>query len=119
MQIIKGTQLARIYQEHPFPLYTVDEYIRLISEYIQRLRPNLILERFVSQSPANMLVAPHWGLKNYEFTHRLIHFLNEKGTYQGAPHWGLKNHEFTHRLIHFLHETGAYQGQIESSDIGK
>ena len=92
MQIIKGTQLARIYQEHPFPLYTVDEYIRLISEYIQRLRPNLILERFVSQSPANMLVAPHWGLKNYEFTHR---------------------------LIHFLHETGAYQGQIESSDIGK
>ena len=83
MQIIKGTQLARIYQEHPFPLYTVDEYIRLISEYIQRLRPNLILERFVSQSPANMLVAPHWGLKNYEFTHRLIHFLNEKGTYQG------------------------------------
>ena len=92
MQIIKGTQLARIYQEHPFPLYTVDEYIRLISEYIQRLRPNLILERFVSQSPANMLVAPHWGLKNYEFTHRLIHFLNEKGT---------------------------YQGQIESSDIGK
>ena len=92
MQIIKGTQLARIYQEHPFPLYTVDEYIRLISEYIQRLRPNLILERFVSQSPANMLVAPHWGLKNYEFTHRLIHFLNEKGN---------------------------YQGQIESSDIGK
>lgn len=92
MQIIKGTPLARIYQEHPFPLYTVDEYIRLISEYIQRLRPNLILERFVSQSPANMLVAPHWGLKN---------------------------HEFTHRLIHFLHETGAYQGQIESSDIGK
>ena len=83
MQIIKGTPLARIYQEHPFPLYTVDEYIRLISEYIQRLRPNLILERFVSQSPANMLVAPHWGLKNYEFTHRLIHFLNEKGTYQG------------------------------------
>lgn len=83
MQIIKGTQLARIYQEHPFPLYTVDEYIRLISEYIQRLRPNLVLERFVSQSPANMLVAPHWGLKNYEFTHRLIHFLNEKGTYQG------------------------------------
>lgn len=83
MQIIKGTPLARIYQEHPFPLYTVDKYIRLISEYIQRLRPNLILERFVSQSPANMLVAPHWGLKNYEFTHRLIHFLNEKGTYQG------------------------------------
>lgn len=83
MQIIKGTQLASFYQEHPFPLYTVDEYIHLISEYIQRLRPNLVLERFVSQSPANMLVAPHWGLKNYEFTHRLNHFLKETGTYQG------------------------------------
>lgn len=83
MQIIRGTQLASLYQEKPFKLYTVDEYIQLIAEYIQRLRPELVLERFVSQSPAELLIAPHWGLKNHEFTHRLLHYLQETGAYQG------------------------------------
>lgn len=83
MQIIKGTQLAKLYAEKPFHVFSVEEYIELITEYIQRLRKNIILERFVSQSPANMLIAPKWGLKNYEFTHRLNNHLKEKGAYQG------------------------------------
>jgi len=83
MQIIRGTQLASLYQEKPFKLYTVDEYIHLVAAYIQRLRPDLVLERFVSQSPAELLIAPHWGLKNHEFTHRLLHYLQETKAYQG------------------------------------
>ena len=51
MQIIRGTRLAEEFAANPFHIYTVDEYIQLIAEYIQRLRPDLILERFVSQSP--------------------------------------------------------------------
>ena len=49
----------------------MDEYIALVVDYIQRLRPDLVLERFVSQSPKELLIAPDWGLKNYEFNHRL------------------------------------------------
>mgnify|MGYP003590891501 CR=1 FL=1 len=71
LQIIRGTQLAREYQQNPFHLYTVDEYIDLIIRYIQRLRKDLVLERFVSQSPQEWVIAPHWGLKNYEFTNLL------------------------------------------------
>jgi radical SAM protein (TIGR01212 family) len=71
LQIIKGTALAREYAEHPFHLYTVDEYIDLIIRYVSLLRDDLILERFVSQSPADLLIAPKWGLKNYEFTNLL------------------------------------------------
>ena len=70
LQIIQGTRLAKMYADHPFHLYTVEEYIRLIAAYIRLLRPDLVLERFVSQSPADLLIAPRWGLKNYEFTHR-------------------------------------------------
>ena len=75
LQIIRGTRLAKMYADHPFHLYTVEEYIRLIAAYIRLLRPDLILERFVSQSPADLLIAPRWGLKNYEFTHRLHNYL--------------------------------------------
>ena len=78
MQIIKGTRLAKIYKEQPFHLYTVEEYIDLITKYIRLLRSDLVLERFVTQSPPEMLIAPKWGLKNYEFTNLLNNKLNAK-----------------------------------------
>ncbi|MBO5625016.1 MAG: TIGR01212 family radical SAM protein [Prevotella sp.] len=71
MQIIKGTHLAEEYLQHPFPLYTVEEYLHLIADYISLLRKDLVLERFVSQSPPELLIAPRWGLKNYQFVHLL------------------------------------------------
>ena len=71
MQIIRGTKLAEQYAQHPFHVYTVEEYIDVIVRYIQLLRKDLVLERFVSQSPKELLVAPKWGLKNYEFTNLL------------------------------------------------
>ena len=83
MQIIRGTHLATEYEQQPFHIYTVDEYIQLIAEYIQRLRPDMILERFVSQSPKELLVAPHWGLKNYEFTNLLVNYLKQHKIHQG------------------------------------
>ena len=71
LQIIRGTKLADEYLEHPFHLFTPDEYIDLIINYLQQIRKDLVLERFVSQSPPELLIAPHWGLKNYEFTNLL------------------------------------------------
>lgn len=83
MQIIRGTALERIYEQKPFHIYSVDEYIRLIASYIQYLRKDLVLERFASQSPPELLVAPHWGLKNYEFTNLLVNYLRQHKIYQG------------------------------------
>ena len=83
LQVIKNTQLAEIYQQSPFPLYTVEEYISLVTNYIRLLRPTLVLERFVSQSPANLLIAPQWGLKNHEFTNLLDNHLQKTGARQG------------------------------------
>ena len=77
MQIIKGTRIAKIYKERPFHLYTIEEYIDLITQYIGLLRSDLVLERFVTQSPPEMLIAPKWGLKNYEFTNLLNNRLRE------------------------------------------
>ena len=83
MQIIRGTRLADEFEQKPFHFYDIDEYIRLIAHYIQRLRKDLILERFVSQSPKEMLIAPHWGLKNHEFTDLLNNYLKAHDIHQG------------------------------------
>ena len=68
LQIIRGTALAQAYQQAPWPLPTAEEYIDLVLEYISHLPSTLVLERFVSQSPPEYVIAPQWGLKNYEFT---------------------------------------------------
>lgn len=73
LQLIRGTRMAQEYQEHPedFHLYSADEYINLVLDYIEHLPDELVLERFVSQSPKSLLLAPDWGLKNHEFTARV------------------------------------------------
>lgn len=88
LQIIRGTRLEREYSEHPFHLYTPEEYIGLLTEYIRRLRPNIVLDRFTSQSPADMLVAPRWGLKNHEFANRLANHMRAVGAHQGQLYAG-------------------------------
>lgn len=72
LQITKGTILEhRPDLIEQCTLYTPEEYVDLVVEYLSRLRSDIIIERFTSQSPAELLVAPRWGLKNYEFTNLL------------------------------------------------
>ena len=83
MQIIRGTRLAEEFERKPFHIYSVEEYVQLIAHYIQRLRKDMVLERFVSQSPKELLIAPHWGLKNHEFTDLLNNYLKAHDIHQG------------------------------------
>lgn len=85
LQLIKGTRMAREYETNPddFHLYSVDEYIDVVIDYVEHLRPGLVLERFVSQSPKELLIAPDWGLKNHEFAARLRKRMEERDAWQG------------------------------------
>lgn len=79
LQIIKGTPLAKEYEAHPFHVFSAEEYVNLVIRYVSQLRKDLVLERFVSQSPPNMVIAPKWGLKNHEFTDLLNKRIRELG----------------------------------------
>lgn len=80
LQVVKGTVMAREYAEGYFSgtLFTPEEYLDLCVSIVDRLPAHIAIERFVSQSPADLLIAPKWGLKNYEFVN-LLHrrLLNE------------------------------------------
>jgi len=80
LQIIRGTAMGNEYERHPeqFRLFTVDEYIELVIDFIRRLGNNIYIDRFVSQSPENLLLAPNWGIKNHEFRERLKKFCRLK-----------------------------------------
>lgn len=85
LQIHKGTVLAKQYRENPekFHLFTAGEYIELVVDYLEVLNPKIIVERFISQAPPEMLIAPKWGLKNFEFVDKVEKRLHERDTWQG------------------------------------
>lgn len=87
LQIVKHTMMAYQYKNTPemFDLFTVEEYIDLITEFIGLLRPDIILDRFISESPLHLLIAPQWnGLKNFEIIAKIDKRLEEKDYYQGC-----------------------------------
>lgn len=80
LQILKGTLMAQDYIAHPndYHLFTEEEYIELCLDFMKHLREDIVIERFVSQSPPEMLLAPRWGWKNYQFTQRIRKALEER-----------------------------------------
>lgn len=85
LQLVKGTMMAHEYTQCPqeFRLLTAEEYIDLVIDFLELLNPCIHVERYISQSPKELLIAPDWGLKNYEFTDRLRKRITERDTYQG------------------------------------
>lgn len=85
LQIIRYTAMAREYKLLPesFRLFEPEEYIDLCVSFAERLSPAIHIERFTSQSPKRLLIAPDWGMKNHEMTARIIKRFREKVTQQG------------------------------------
>lgn len=92
LQVVKHTMMAIQLETNPelFNLFSAEEYIDLITEFIALLRPDIIIERFISESPPHLLLAPQWsGLKNFEIVDRIDKMLIKKDLWQG------KNYQLT------------------------
>lgn len=86
LQVVKHTMMAIQLKQNPelFSLFSLEEYIDVITDFIALLRPDIIIERFISQSPTDLLIAPKWnGLKNFEIVDKIDKKLVEKNLWQG------------------------------------
>ena len=92
LQIIRETAMADEYLSNPaaFRLYTLDEYLDVVVDVIEHIRPDIYLERFVNQAPEEYLIAPRWGIKNFEFVAKLEKRLRERDGWQGKKYGELK-----------------------------
>jgi radical SAM protein (TIGR01212 family) len=70
LQIIKDTPLAALYKQDSnfVQLFTPEEYAQIVADFIRILPGNIAFDRFVSETPPSMLIAPSWGIKPYKFT---------------------------------------------------
>lgn len=85
LQLIRNTPMAREYESNPeeFSLFSLDEYVETVVDYVERLRSDIVLERFASQSPKELLIAPDWGIKNYEIVEKVKRCMRQRDTWQG------------------------------------
>lgn len=85
LQIVKGSSFAKTYETTPdfFRLYTAEEFIDLVVDFLEIMHPRIVMERFISQAPHDLLIAPRWGLKNFEFVAKVEKRLAEKDSWQG------------------------------------
>jgi radical SAM superfamily enzyme len=84
LQVLRGTALAKSWEREEFRVSTADEYLSLLAQYICRLRSDLVLERFFSSSPLQMVIAPQWGIRPGILNQKLTELMLEKGWRQGV-----------------------------------
>ena len=60
LHILKGTQMGREYEEKPFPLLSMEEYISLVVESLQILPPETVVHRMTGDGPGRLLIGPEW-----------------------------------------------------------
>ena len=86
LQIVKGTRMEKEYAECPqdFERFSLEEYLDFFVDILERLRPDLFIERFVGEVPPRFVNETPWGLiRNVELLRLLEKRLQERDSWQG------------------------------------
>lgn len=86
LQIIKGTAMEKEFQNNPsdFKLFTWEEYLDFFISFIERLNPEIVIERFTGEAPLRFLTGEGWGKKRTDQIVSLIEKrLEALDTWQG------------------------------------
>jgi len=83
LHIVKNTPLARMYAKDPFHLFNYQEYLDFITCFLERLAPNIVIERLFTDTPQDLLIAPRWNKTHTEILRGIDMELERRDTYQG------------------------------------
>jgi radical SAM protein (TIGR01212 family) len=86
LQIITNTIMAVDYNKHPekYNLFELDEYIDFIVEFVEKLNPNFVIERFAGEVPPRFLAGPSWGkIRNDQILNKIEQQFKDRNTWQG------------------------------------
>ncbi len=83
LHVLKGTDLADYYQNHPFPIFSMEEYIDFVIDCAELLPPELVIHRLTGDGPKSLLVAPSWSGNKRLVLNTLARRFKERNTWQG------------------------------------
>jgi radical SAM protein (TIGR01212 family) len=83
LHILKGTDLATYYQNNPFHILTMDEYIDLLISCIELISPNIVLHRITGDGPKKLLLHPLWSGNKKVVLNSIMKQFKTRNTWQG------------------------------------
>ncbi len=86
LQIVKNTAIAQEYLEYPehFNLFSVQEYVQFMVDFLENLNPDIAIERFAGEVPPQYNMRESWnGLRSDQIIGRIEKMLEEKKSWQG------------------------------------
>lgn len=83
LHIVAGTRLAKLHESVRIPVFSLEEYIALVGEFLQRLRGDIVIQRLVGETNPRRLIAPDWGIRDFEVARRIEAWMVEHGAFQG------------------------------------
>lgn len=84
LQVVKDTILAQEYSKEPFHVFQYEEYLDFLVDFIERLSPEIILQRLFATAPDNILIAPRWGKTRQEIICDIKRRFTKKDAFQGS-----------------------------------
>ena len=76
LHVLRGTDLAADYEKGLFQTYERDEYISLLINCLEHLRPDMVIHRITGDGPKDLLIAPLWASRKREVLNMLHHRMN-------------------------------------------
>ena len=86
LHILKGTDLAVRYEEDPFHVFTMEEYVKLIPACVEILRPDLVIHRLTGDGPTDLLIEPRWSLAKRTVLNNIHREFRLQDTWQGKKY---------------------------------
>lgn len=83
LHILKGTDLAEYYRDHPFPVFTMEEYLDCVIDCTELLPPEMVIHRITGDGPKSLLIAPLWSGSKRHVLNSLHKRFKERNTWQG------------------------------------
>lgn len=84
LHVLKGTDLASVYEQTPFPVMTMEEYLDLVIDCVALLPPELVIHRITGDGPKSLLIAPLWSANKRLVLNSLTRRFKERGVTQGC-----------------------------------
>ena len=83
LHIIKGTKLAELYKEKPFHVLTREEYVDIVCDELELLRPEIVINRITGDPNPMELIEPKWLIKKFEVLNEIDKEMKRRDSYQG------------------------------------
>lgn len=86
LHILRHTDLATIYEETPFPVFSLEEYCDFIIDCVEQIPPNIVIHRLTGDGPRSLLIAPPWSTDKKRVLNTIQTRFLERETWQGKMH---------------------------------